>query len=161
MGRGVRPRADERHAAAEHVEQLRQFVERGLAQDAADGGDAVVVLGGLLHDGAVFADAHRAEFPDADFFAAEAVALLAEEDGAGRGELDRAARTPAARGAAATSAARADGEVEAALQHAVDAADGRFEHADDRQAVDLVPAGVQHLEHEEVGHDVDRWRSCR
>ena len=36
----ARPRADERHVAAEHVEQLRQLVEARLAQPAADARDA-------------------------------------------------------------------------------------------------------------------------
>ena len=35
-----RARADQAHVAFEHVPQLRQFVERELAQHAADGGDA-------------------------------------------------------------------------------------------------------------------------
>ena len=37
-----RPRADEAHLAAQHVEELRQLVERGAAQEVADAGDARV-----------------------------------------------------------------------------------------------------------------------
>ena len=41
----VRPRADQRQVAVEHhVEELRQFVEAGLADEAADAGDARIVL---------------------------------------------------------------------------------------------------------------------
>ena len=38
-----RPRADEAHLAAQDVEQLRQLVERGAAQEPADARDARVV----------------------------------------------------------------------------------------------------------------------
>ena len=33
------PRTDERHLAAQDVEQLRQLVERGATEEAADAGD--------------------------------------------------------------------------------------------------------------------------
>src|SRR6202043_2733283 len=43
---GVRARTDQRQSALEYdVEQLRQFVETGLADEASDAGDAAVVLG--------------------------------------------------------------------------------------------------------------------
>ena len=40
---GQRPRADQRHLAAQDVEELRQLVDRPAAQEAADGRDARVV----------------------------------------------------------------------------------------------------------------------
>ncbi len=40
---GQRPRADERHLAAQHVEQLRQLVERPAPQERADARDARVL----------------------------------------------------------------------------------------------------------------------
>src|SRR6202158_3914313 len=43
---GVRTRADQREIAFEHdVEELRQFVKAGLADEASDAGDAAVVFG--------------------------------------------------------------------------------------------------------------------
>ena len=46
---GVRARPDQRQIAGEHdVEQLRQFVEAGLADEAADAGDARIVAGDEL-----------------------------------------------------------------------------------------------------------------
>ena len=39
-----RPRADQRHVALEHVPQLRQLVDAGLAEEVADAGDPRVVL---------------------------------------------------------------------------------------------------------------------
>ena len=41
--RRMRPRADQRHLALQHVDQLRQLVEAGAADEAADAGDARVV----------------------------------------------------------------------------------------------------------------------
>src|SRR5205823_12529062 len=38
-----RTRADQRHLPAQHVEELRQLVDRPAPQKAADGGDARVV----------------------------------------------------------------------------------------------------------------------
>src|SRR5205814_3503242 len=48
---GVRARPDQRQVALEHhVEELRQLVDAGLADEAADAGDARIVLGhALLH----------------------------------------------------------------------------------------------------------------
>ena len=39
----MRPRPDDRHLAAQHVQELRQFVEAGAAQEGADPGDSRVV----------------------------------------------------------------------------------------------------------------------
>ena len=43
----MRTRPDQRHIALEDIEQLRQLVDAGGAQDLADLGDAVVVATGL------------------------------------------------------------------------------------------------------------------
>ena len=81
---GCGPRADEAHPAAEHVPDLRQLVEAGLAQEAADLGDAVVVAGRLAAAADVGAlGPHGAELGDDDDRAAGAEARLAEEDRAG------------------------------------------------------------------------------
>src|ERR1051325_2873008 len=46
---GVRPRTDQRQVALEHhVDELRQLVDRGLADEEADAGDARIVLGDAL-----------------------------------------------------------------------------------------------------------------
>ena len=45
---GVRARADEAHVAFQHVQELRQFVETGAAQEAADLCDARIVRRHLL-----------------------------------------------------------------------------------------------------------------
>src|ERR1700733_6441737 len=42
MGHGVRPRSEQTHAALQHVDELRQFVERITPQEAPDRGNAAV-----------------------------------------------------------------------------------------------------------------------
>ncbi|MNR39620.1 hypothetical protein D3C85_1578440 [compost metagenome] len=78
----MRARADQGHAALQHVDELRQFVDGGAADEAADGGDARVFAGGLL-DLLVVVHAHRAELVDLDHLTVPAVALLLEQDRAG------------------------------------------------------------------------------
>ena len=94
---GVRARADERQIALEHhVEELRQFVEAGLADEAADARDARIALGDKLRGrGVALVDIHRAELVDLDQLVVEAVALLLEEDRPAAVEFDRDARSPA------------------------------------------------------------------
>src|ERR1700730_14908645 len=87
---GVRARTDQREVALEHdVEQLRQFVETGLADEASDAGDAAVVLG---HDfrgqwiGLIVVQ--RAKLEDVDALVVESEPLLAEQHRARTVELD-------------------------------------------------------------------------
>ena len=77
----VRARADQREVALEDdVEELRQLVEAGLADEAADAGDARIALGDQLGGVDVgLVDIHRAELVDLDQLVVEAVALLLEE----------------------------------------------------------------------------------
>src|SRR6201999_345147 len=81
----VRARTDQRQIALEHdVEELRQLVEAGLADEAAHTGDARIVLGhdlGGRRIGLVVIE--RAELVDVDALIVEAEPLLAEQHGAG------------------------------------------------------------------------------
>lgn len=81
---GMWARADDRHSALQHIEELRQFVQTGTPQKGTLGCDAGVVSSGLrdlkiglpvLH--------HAAKFVHRDFFAVPAVALLFEQHWAG------------------------------------------------------------------------------
>src|SRR5690606_38189419 len=78
---GVGPRADEAHPTLQHVDELRQLVERVAAEKASEGGDARIVPRHLAYRVAVLGDAHRAELVDDDLLAAEPVAPLLEDDG--------------------------------------------------------------------------------
>ena len=133
-------KADHAHVALEDVPELRQLVERVLAQEAADGGDALV-LGELEHGapplvgaaqlvvagaaldelahvvlvGArVVAGGHGAELEELEAATAEANALLAVEHGAGRAALDEDGDDGEGRRQKDQSAGRRD-EVEGAL----------------------------------------------
>jgi hypothetical protein len=95
------PRADEAHLAAQDVDQLRQLVDRGPAQKAADARDPRV-LADLEHDAVVGlvelgelglarlrVGEHRTELEDRELVAVAAHASLTEEHRAARVELDR------------------------------------------------------------------------
>ena len=94
-----RPRPDERHLAAQHVDHVRDLVDREAAQDAPDHGDARIVAdleerprrlvrvlerrllaGCPLH--------HRAELEHPEALLAEPDAHVGVENRAARGELD-------------------------------------------------------------------------
>ena len=100
----------------EHVEELRQLVEAGLADEAADAGDARIALGHELgRIGVGLVDVHRAELEDLDQLVVEAVALLAEQHRALAVELDRQRHQRHHRGEA-EQRERGDGLVEQPLE---------------------------------------------
>src|SRR3546814_880512 len=76
----VRPGADEAHLAAQHVEQLRQFVKTGVAQPMARACDSGIMPPRLLHEAArrLRCRNHRAELENFDDGVVEAIALLTE-----------------------------------------------------------------------------------
>ncbi len=76
-----RARADEAHLAAQHVPQLGQLVDRGLAQQVADARDArVALVDRVARALGVGVDDHRAQLQHLERLAVAADALLAEED---------------------------------------------------------------------------------
>src|SRR5579859_3106313 len=77
----VRARADQREVALEDdVEELRQLVKAGLADEAADAGDARIVPGDDLGGGRIgLVMVERAELEDVDALIVEAEALLPEQ----------------------------------------------------------------------------------
>src|SRR5690606_4059132 len=79
-GYRMRPRADKGEAAEKRVEELWQFVDRRLADDAADACYPRIALRHRLARGgiAVF-NIHRAELVDLDHLVVEAVPLLLED----------------------------------------------------------------------------------
>ena len=82
-------RADQAHVAAEHVEELRQFVDAQQPDDVAHPGDPAVVGRGPLRL-AVFLGigAHAAELGDLEVLAVVAHPLLAVEDRPAAFQLD-------------------------------------------------------------------------
>lgn len=132
----LRARADEGHLAGEDVEELRELVDRGFPNEAADAGDARVAWDGpallfvcfsLLH--------HGAELVHHERLVMKADALLLEDDRARGGELDegrddehdRAEEEDADEGAA---------DVNGALRSGLDRVGERdIPDVDDREAV--------------------------
>lgn len=82
-------RPDEAHVAVEDVEDLRQFVQAGGADEFANFGNAWVVFRRQLGTGIFFRiDAHGTEFVDFIFLAEAADADLTVENGTAVAELD-------------------------------------------------------------------------
>lgn len=77
-------RAYDGHVAFQDVQELREFIEPDSADEAADGGDAGIVLTGGESRHAVFfgIHAHAAEFIDGEDFAVFGEAVLLVEGGA-------------------------------------------------------------------------------
>src|SRR5690606_22604527 len=74
--RALGPRADKAHVAGQHVEQLRQFVQAGLADEAAHTGGPVIVAARPLRNAILLGiGAHAAELRQL-----EAAAALAHPD---------------------------------------------------------------------------------
>src|SRR5690348_16074649 len=83
-----RARADERHGAEQDIQQLRQFIKAGAAQETSDPRDSRIAgcCGGERISGRV--DVHGAELVNVERLAVAANALLDEERGAGRVQAD-------------------------------------------------------------------------
>jgi hypothetical protein len=86
--RDFRARADEAHVAGEDVEKLRELVDFGFAEPAAEGSDAGISRSGEERAGMERSGAHGAKFEDAKGLLLEAGACLREEGWAGAGEAD-------------------------------------------------------------------------
>ena len=87
VGHRVRPRPDQVHLAAQHVDELRQLVEAVAPQAAPQARDPLGVVGFPL--GVVALDGmHGAELDELEGPPAAAHTLLDEEHGAARVELD-------------------------------------------------------------------------
>ncbi len=85
----MRTRPDDRHAAAQHVEDLRQFVQAAAAQERTETRDTCVVLGRLLNRRAmVVVHTHRAELEHVELTATQPMTALAEEHRTRRAQLD-------------------------------------------------------------------------
>src|ERR1700721_2865314 len=82
--RSMWPRSDDRHLAAQHIEELWQFIERRLPQERSDTGNPRVVPR-TLHQPAAFRCTvmHRAELPHLETDIVEADAALSEQHRAG------------------------------------------------------------------------------
>ena len=114
-----RPRADDAHVALEHVDQVRQLVERPAPQQRADARDArVALVDRQARAHLLGAGHHRAQLQQVELHAVLADPALAVDRGPAARELDRRRREreerrreqqeqrPRARGRARASGAR-------------------------------------------------------
>ena len=83
----VRTRTDNAHVALEHIEELWQLVDVGLAHEVAEGKLARVVLGGLYQVG-IFVNMHGTELVAHELLAVHPRSCLLEEQRAGTLNLD-------------------------------------------------------------------------
>src|SRR6185437_3273813 len=130
---GVRARADQRQVALEYdIEELRQFVEAGPADEAADAGDAAVVPGhdpGSRRIGLIVIE--RAKLEDVDALVVEPEPLLTEQHRSGTVELDRQ-RDQRHQRRGQQQGGGTDDVVEQPFHHQVPVGDRRFEHVEGR-----------------------------
>ena len=150
----MRPRADQAHAAAQHVEELRQLVERGAPQEAPDGRDARVVPRRLAYR-VVLQHGHRAELEDRELAAVESVAALPEQHRSRRRAPDEDDDC-GGHGQGQQQRHRCEDDIARALQHACHAAERRFADGDEGHAADLAEARLHEVESRQVRHEVDR-----
>ena len=94
----MRTRTDNRHPASQHIDKLRQFVQRGAAQKVPHFGDARIVLRRLSHHFVVLHHFHGTELPHFDRLAIHAIASLAENNRPWRTEFHRQRNTAQHRG---------------------------------------------------------------
>jgi hypothetical protein len=80
-------RSDETHIASQHVDQLRELVERGRAQSPPERRDASII--GQELAAAIALVGHRAKLEELEWAIAEAGAALSEEHRATKADANR------------------------------------------------------------------------
>ncbi|KPX28889.1 hypothetical protein ALO70_200123 [Pseudomonas amygdali pv. eriobotryae] len=139
----------------QHIEKLRQFIQRSAPQKCPQRRYPRVIARCLKHHIGVFLDVHAAKFPDHDGTAVQPIAALAKQHRARRGELDGRRDGQQWQGDQQQNQTGQD-DVFGALYQAPGTVHGRIENADAGQAIDAFTAGMQQVEHEHVGNQVHR-----
>ncbi|KAG0773304.1 hypothetical protein G6F22_014986 [Rhizopus arrhizus] len=78
----VRAGPDDGHVAHQHVQELRQLIQAGAPQEAADAGNAGIVAGRLRDRAMFLMHGHGAELVDVEHLAVHAQPRLGKENGA-------------------------------------------------------------------------------
>src|SRR5215204_6655868 len=149
-------RADERHVAEEHVQELRQLVDVPAPQQAA-GQRHAIVASGRLADLVVVMNPHGAEFVDPERLLVEAVALLAEVRGAGAVEADQGRDQEKERQQQHEAERRAD-DVEQALRDDLEECERRARKTERRHVRDLDDLHLGEAVEDALGAEMDRDR---
>lgn len=145
---------DEAHVAVEDVEDLRQFVQAGGADEFADFGNAWIVFRRQLGTGIFFCiDAHGTEFVDFIFLAKAADADLAVEDGTAVAELDsQSDRNSEGQGADGSHTGHDD--VDSTLDGPLFHAEAQALGPEDRDVIDFLQHGTVAEDFIRTGDDV-------
>ena len=153
----VRPfgsRADEAHIAVEGVEDLRQFVQAGGADEFTDFGNARVVFRRQLGTGIFFCiDAHGTEFIDFIFLAKAADADLTVENGTAIAEFDSQSDGNG-KGQCANSRKTGYDDVDGTLDGPLFDAEAQALGPEDRDVVDFLQHGTVTEDFVRAGNDV-------
>ena len=151
----VWPGADHAHLAAQHVEELRQFIERGASEKGTQRRDPVIAPSGLTHDRPVLLHAHRAKFPDLDRGAIQAVAALSKQHRPGHRESNRRGNRQHQR-RCGDQRRHGHGHIEDALVDRACAAKRRIAHPHDRQPGHGFQPYAQRLGQLDIGYEIHR-----
>ena len=160
MSNGVRTWPDDGHPAGKHVDELRQLIERGTAQEVAHTGDARIVLRRLGHHLVILHHLHGAEFPHHDRLTVHAVAGLTEDDRPRRAELHRQRNAAQHRGDEQQDQRRKH-DIFHALQHAVNPRQWRVVQRNNRYAVHFFNAGMEDVEGKDIRDEDHRAGGIR
>ncbi|EAU61758.1 hypothetical protein STIAU_7234 [Stigmatella aurantiaca DW4/3-1] len=137
---GTRPH--QAHVAAQHVEELRQFVDGVLAQEGANGRAPRVLQAGHPGAGHLRVRAHGAELEDGEGAPIDAHALLGIENGPPAGELHQQRRHQHEGGRQRDGHQR-EHDVEGALGHPAPAIHRVALEADDGQPPKLLQPAIE------------------
>ena len=153
--RPLRPRAHQRHVAAQHVPQLREFVDVGPAEQPADRRAARVVVARPDRAGlALRVLVHGAELVNRERLAVQSHPLLPVEDRTGRRAADQE-RDQSEWNRQAQQGRRRQHDVQRALDKRVEALQRHVVDVDDRDAVQILQARAQRDHLQQIGHDLD------
>lgn len=145
---------DEAHVSVEDVEDLRQFVQAGGADEFADFGNARVVFRRQLGTGIFFRiDAHGTEFVDLIFLAKASDADLTVENGTAVAELDSQGNGNGERQCADGSHTGHD-DVDGTLDGPLFDAEAQALGPEDRDIVDFLQHGAITEDFVRAGDDV-------
>lgn len=152
--RPFRAGTDEAHVAVEDVEDLRQFVQAGGADEFADFGNARVVFRRQLGTRIFFCiNAHGTEFIDFIFLAKAADADLAVEDGSAVAEFDSQGNGNS-EGQGADGSHTGHDDVDSALDGPLFHAEAQALGPEDRDVVDFLQHGAVAEDFIRPGNDV-------
>src|SRR5947209_13947444 len=137
----MRTRADQAHLTAEHVQELRQFIDIVPAHPSADAGNPRVILARVRDLAIVVERRHRAEFHDPERRLVEARTPLEKQHRTGTAELDQN-RHPQEQRREQHERARRNGNIEAAFYGDIQRRERAPNEVETRDRSNLVNASV-------------------